>query len=112
MEHNYVITKKPESDNLSNVLKVSIYYSLGGQNYFTYKSEPRGWYFSITPENHSRGMVSFNMMNAGAKTCILEVKRRTKKNEQTAAGMWDECIEKYLKPWCKAKGYEYREDKT
>lgn len=111
-ERSYIITKKPESDDLSNVLTACIYYRLGGQNYFTYKTEPRGYYFSVTPENRGRGMVSFCMSNPGAKTCILEVKRRTKKNEQAAADMWNECIEKYFKPWCKAKGYEYREDKT
>lgn len=108
-ERSYIITKNPEKDKHSNVLTAQIYYSLGGMNYLSYRSEPRGYYFSITPENRSRGMVSFTLSNPGAKQCIMEVKRRTKKNEASASEMWDECIDKYFKPWCKTKGYEYKE---
>ena len=105
-EHSYIITKNPEKDKSSNVLTAQIYYSLGGMNYFSYRSEPRGYYFSITPERRGKGTVSFSMSNPGAKHCFMEVKRRTKKNETAAGEMWDECIDKYFKPWCNAKGYE------
>lgn len=105
-EHIYIITKNPEGDKHSNVLTVEIYYSLGGMNYFSYRSEPRGYYFSVTPENRRNGIVSFSTSNSGAKQCFMEVKRHTKKNEAAASEMWGECIDKYFKPWCKAKGYE------
>lgn len=103
----YEVTRKPENDN-SNELRVEIYYSLGGVNYFTYKMEPRGWYFSIAPEYHKGNMRSYAAFS-GMKTCILETKRRTDKGARTAAAMYEECVEKYLKPWCERNGYGYAE---
>jgi hypothetical protein len=37
------------SKDKNNYLKVSIYYDLGGYNYFTYKEKQRGYYISVTP---------------------------------------------------------------
>jgi hypothetical protein len=34
-------------------LKVEVYYSLGGFNLWNYQKEPRGYWLSVTPVNHS-----------------------------------------------------------
>lgn len=34
-------------DTETEVLRVEVFYSLGGMNYFSYKTEPRGYYLSV-----------------------------------------------------------------
>jgi len=99
-------------DKRSNTLRVEIYYAQGGINYFTYEVEPRGYYFSVSPEKVENGLRSFSSSNAGAKICILEVKRKTKKQDMAAEKMWQWCIENYLIPWAKKYGYTYEEIET
>ena len=68
-------------------LKVEVYYNLGGMNYFTYKSEPRGYYLSVTPvERIDRGgyFVETQAAFSGYKTILKEVKRKSKKAETEA----------------------------
>lgn len=68
-------------------LKVEVYYSLGGMNYFTYKSEPRGYYLSVTPiERIDRGgyFVEIQSAFSGYKMILKEVKRKSKKAEAEA----------------------------
>lgn len=43
---SYTRTYKVEGQGV-NRLDASITYALGGVNYFTYKNEPRGYYFSL-----------------------------------------------------------------
>lgn len=43
-ENRYEYQDKPEGEE---VFKASLYYDKGGMNYFNYKNEPRGIYFSI-----------------------------------------------------------------
>ena len=71
----------------NNFLKVELYYSLGGFNYFTYKEEPRGYYLSATPIERSETcgcvMESFTAFS-GIKQCVLECSRQSKKREAEA----------------------------
>ena len=68
-------------------LKVEVYYNLGGMNYFTYKTEPRGYYLSMSPVERtvrngfiSEGYTAFS----GNKVLLKEVSRKSKKAEQEA----------------------------
>ena len=98
-----------KNDKRSNILRVEIYYSQGGINYFNFTNEPRGYYFSCFPEKVENGLRSFSSSNAGAKICILEVKRKTKKEDHVAQSMWAWCMETYMIPWAKKYGYAYEE---
>ena len=67
-----------------NTLEMRVYYKKGGMNYFTYKTEPRGIYFSLSPVTVSsdRGFEtrSFMMFGNGAwKGLLLEMARGNKK---------------------------------
>ena len=68
-------------------LKIETYYSVGGINYFTHKTEQRGYYLSVTPVERSaregcrlEGFAAFS----GIKICVLPVSRRSKKAEENA----------------------------
>lgn len=101
MKKTYEIIGNPNA----NVLETEIYYSLGGMNYFTYKNEPRGYYFSIAPYQRNGITKSFTAFS-GAKMCIMEVKRKSKAAAAKANARMDELEAKYLKPWCEAHGYK------
>ena len=76
-----------------NFLKVEVYYSLGGLNYFTSKSDPRGYYLSITPvkrEDHNGYVSESVVLGSGVKTLIKETKR---KSEQAAMAAKDEAVQ-------------------
>ena len=68
-------------------LKVETYYSLGGMNYFNYKTERRGYYLSVVPvERMDKGgyIMEGYVMCLGIKDCIKEVQRKSKKAETEA----------------------------
>lgn len=69
-------------------VRESLYYSLGGYNYFTYQKEPRGYYLSVTPiERSTKGGVVMETYTAftGTKTCVHEVQRKSAKAAKIAA---------------------------
>lgn len=92
------------SNDKSNKITTEIYYDIGGENYFTSKIEKRGYYFSITPEEHSGGFRAYTDFS-GAKTCILEVKRQSKSAYEKAKAMLDKYENKYLQDFCNKNGY-------
>lgn len=64
-------------------VKTQLYYHLGGMNYFTYKTEPRGYYLSACPvqvDRRSDGIVveSYSAFS-GKKILLLECKRKSSK---------------------------------
>lgn len=64
-------------------LKIEVYYDKGGMNYFTYKSEPRGYWLSMRQverkvEDHGVVIESYGMFS-GAKAFLLEVKKKSDK---------------------------------
>lgn len=72
----YVTIKNPSRDH--NKLKIELYYHLGGMNYFTYKTEERGYYISVTPV-YSDGIMESVTAFSGIKQCIKPVKRKSEK---------------------------------
>ena len=72
-------------------LKVELYYSMGGWNYFTSQQEPRGYYLSVMPVKKWRSetgctceqFVAFQ----GVRTLIKAVARKSKKAESEAIAL-------------------------
>lgn len=90
-------------------LKVEVYYSLGGMNYFTYKSEPRGYYLSVTPiERIDRGgyFVETQSAFSGYKTILKEVKRKSKKAETEAEQLAAELMQSIVNAVLSEQGLE------
>lgn len=71
----------------ANVLKIKLYYSKGGMNYFTGTNEKRGLYLSVTPVEkktceggfRSESIVGFS----GIKKCVKEMARFNQKQLDT-----------------------------
>lgn len=93
------------SNDKNNKIITEIYYDIGGMNYFTSKVKKRGYYFSITPEERSGKFRTYTGFS-GAKTCILEVARKSKSAYKKAKAMLDNYENKYLKNFCNEKGYK------
>ena len=93
----------------ANILELSVYYSLGGLNYFTYKNEPRGYYLSITPiERSEHGMFisSGYLFGTGIKTFLLEVSRQSEKQMAIACAIAEQEAERMVKWCCEQYGLE------
>ena len=81
-----------------NRIRLSVAYSLGGTNCFTYKNEPRGYYLCATPEYAHEHMVSC-VLGAGAKHLLLEVPRQSKKRAMEACAKAEQ-LAPQLVDWC------------
>lgn len=81
----------PVWDNGSGVtdIEVSLYYSKGGLNVFTYKEEQRGYYISCIPVERKRGMKSF-VAFSGFKKCLVPCARKSKAKVGEAFKAFDE----------------------
>lgn len=66
--------------------KVSVDYSKGGINYFSYKSEPRGYYLYVTPVRREDGFERSALMGDGAsfKVLLKQVNRLNRKSLELA----------------------------
>lgn len=64
-------------------LEISVYYSKGGTNYLTYKTEPRGFYLSVTPVKKDGVCVS-HILGAGIKKLIAPANRYSAKQHDLA----------------------------
>ena len=70
-------------------LKVSLYYSTGGINYFTSRNEARGYYLSVSPvriEKRDYGNTIATSLMSGVKDLVLEVTRQSDKQMEIATG--------------------------
>jgi hypothetical protein len=88
--HKYYI---PVEGNKVNNIKVELYYSLGGMNYFTGRAEERGYYLSVTPVfKEDRGGCFIESMTAftGTKMLLLPVARKSAKAGKEAFGLMKE----------------------
>ena len=88
----------------ANVIIASIYYNKGGANFYSYKNEERGYYFSIIPEEQ-RGCMHIYEGFSGVKTCILPVNRQSKKSFEVAKSMLEKYIDLYLDDYCNDNGF-------
>lgn len=67
----------------ANYIKITFEYDLGGMNYFTGRSEQRGYYITVVPVERDGYMESFTAFT-GAKQCILTCSRKSAKAEKEA----------------------------
>lgn len=74
--------------------RVRVYYNKGGINYFTYKTDARGYYLSVTPvvlERRGNGItIESCTIFSGIKALLLGVQRRSKKSDDSALSMASE----------------------
>lgn len=76
-------------------LEVEFYYSLGGYNYFTHRTENRGYYLSVSPVIKS-GITERYPAFSGNKMCIKEVKRKSAKAEVEAEKIAENKLENLI----------------
>jgi len=81
-------------------LKVEIDYNKGGYNYFTYKTEPRGYYIHVSPVTRNITDTGFVLESytafTGIKACLLEVTRKSNKAENQAIELFELKKDKYI----------------
>ena len=75
-------------------IKVYTYYKKDAMNYFTYKTESRGYYLSVIPVERARGFESF-VAFTGFKVLLKEVTRASKKAEAEAEAIAEKDWRKY-----------------
>lgn len=111
MGHPRVYTKYiPAKGHKVNNLKVELYYSLGGMNYFTYKTEARGYYLSVTPVDRSERPQGFvcesTTLGTGIKMLIKEVKRQSPAAAEEAKNLAASQEQRLIDYVCDAEGIE------
>lgn len=84
-------------DDKGNELKIEVYYDKGGINYFTYKTDPRGYWLSIRPvqiERRERSIIveSYPLFS-GVRRFLLEVKKKSAKAEEQALALAEQLLE-------------------
>lgn len=85
-------------------LKIEVYYNLGGINYFTYRTENRGYYLSVTPVKRETkgGFVSESYTAfTGIKQCIKQVTRKSAKAEAEAEKIAEDVMENLINYVCR-----------
>ena len=89
VKKEYLPTNKPNT-----FLKCELYYSLGGLNYFTYKTEPRGYYASVSPvtrEDLGNGCIMEGYASfTGIKRFLIECQRKGKGAEAKALEVYEQ----------------------
>ena len=87
--------KKYFETNIPNkFIKIETYYHKDTMNYFTGRSEVRGYYLSVTPVERARGFESFTAFT-GFKVLLKEVTRASKKAEAEAEAIAERDWRKY-----------------
>lgn len=80
-------------------LKAEIYYNLGGMNYFTSRTEARGYYMSISPvkrENRGGCVMESYTAFTGLKQLVVPVQRKSKKKMEEAVAYFEEHIKEFM----------------
>lgn len=60
-------------------VEVSVSFQQGGLNYFNYKTEPKGYYFSVTPVEHKGNGIRSFVLGSGVKVLMESAKRFSQK---------------------------------
>lgn len=87
----------------TNFIQLAVSYSLGGVNYFTGGTSPRGYYLVATPVERSKSGSMFmigSILGSGIKDCLLEVSRQSDRQMGIACSLAEERA-KTLLEWCK-----------
>lgn len=83
-------------------LKVQVYYSKGGMNYFNGKVEPRGYWLSVLPvdiERRPDGIITESFMivnNGGTRLFLKDVKRQSDKAYAEAVQMAESRVQELI----------------
>lgn len=88
-------------------LKIELYYSLGGMNYFTSRAESRGYYLSVTPVERcvSSGYTSERYTAfTGLKQLVKGVKRKSQKAEKEAENLAENLVNELIEYVCGQNG--------
>ena len=99
----------PAKGHKVNSLRVELYYSLGGMNYWTYKQDGRGYYLSVTPverTQHNGYMTEGYTMGSGVKMLIKEVNRKSAKVAAEAEVLAQPHIQELIDYICNKEGVE------
>ena len=82
-----LLKELPILNHKANILKVKLYYSKGGMNYFTGSNERRGLYLSVSPVTRSQhdwgGRSESYTAFSGVKKCVKEMARFNQKQLDT-----------------------------
>ena len=104
LENRPDLAKNPRGcSEKTNSIQLSVSYSLGGVNYFTGGTSPRGYYLTATPVERSKsgGMFMIGcILGSGIKDCLFEVSRQSDKQMGIACSLAEERA-KTLLEWCK-----------
>ena len=84
-----------------NRIRLSVGYDPGGVNYFTYKTDARGYYLYVSPE-HTNGVFTQYVFGEGCKVLLTGVPRQSKKRTAEAIEIATE-IAPTLVEWCCAE---------
>lgn len=77
----------------ANNIRIKLYYDLGGFNCFTYKTEARGYYISVTPVDYSeKNGIRIESITAfrGVKQLLKAVNRQSKTAEAAALELFND----------------------
>lgn len=83
----------------ANFLKIEIYYSLGGMNYFTGRAENRGYYISVSPV-YKNGITESYTSFTGIKHCLNTVSRKSEKAYNNALTIAPEILHTLVNAVC------------
>ena len=86
-----------------NRIRLSVAYGLGGTNYFTHKTELRGYYLHVTPEYVYDHMATC-VLGAGIKCLLLEAPSQSKKRAAEACAKAEQLAPQLVEWCCKEYG--------
>lgn len=66
-----------------NFIKIYFHYDLGGYNYFTHRTKPRGYYLTVLPVERGGRLEGFTAFS-GISELLQECSRKSKKAEAQA----------------------------
>ena len=90
--------KYEQIEGTNKHLKIEVYYNKGGINYFTYKTDPRGYWLSMTVverDTRESGVVieSFSLFGSGFRHFLLEVKKQGAKSYDKAVALANDMMD-------------------
>lgn len=104
--------KLKENKDKETHLCIEMDYTLGGMNYYSCETNPRGYYLYATPcqlGNRGTCQCVSQVLGKGLKILLKEVTRKSKKAEDIATQIALERKSELIAAVCKEYGYEVEE---
>ena len=98
-------------NNRATHLKCELYYDLGGMNFFTHETEPRGYYVSVVPVSRSNGLESYTAFT-GCKQLVQTCSRKSKKQQELAELKYKEVRDLLINRLLQETGYTLEQEAT